>query len=134
MARTELVRHYLTLKRDLSDRLEEASRAPGVYKNAIIAAAIDAWLDRKATDELELRFGRRLDKISYQLARIERNGRVELESIALFVRYMLTVNAPLPEADEAARAIGSDRFTAFVERVGRHLAKGRLSFLPGEEG
>ena len=134
MARADLVQHYLSLPRDLSERLKEAARGPGVYKSAIIAAAIDAWLDRKGTDELELRFGRRLDRISYQLARIERNGRVELESLALFVRYMLTVNAPLPEADEAARAIGNDRFAAFVERVGRHVGKGRLSLLPGEEG
>jgi hypothetical protein len=129
----DLVRHYLTLPRDLSERLEAAARGPGVFKNAIIATAIVAWLDRRATDELELRFGRRLDRMSNQLTRIERNGRVELESLALFVRYMLTVNAPLPEDDEAARAIGRDRFGAFVERVGRHLAKGQLSLLP-EEG
>ena len=133
MAR-DLVRHYLTLPRDLSERLEAASEGPGVFKNAIIAAAIAAWLDRKGTDELELRFGRRLDRISYQLARIERNGRIELESLALFVRYMLTVNAPLGEGDDAARAIGRDRFAAFVERVGRHVAKGRLSLMPEDEG
>ena len=69
----------------------------------------------------------RLDRISSQLARIERNGQIELESLALFVRYMLTVNAPLPEGDEAARAIGRDRFEAFVERVGQQLASGRLT-------
>lgn len=134
MAHTELVRHYLTLRRELSDRLEQASRAPGVFKNAIIAAAIEAWLDRKGTDELELRFGRRLDKLSHQLARIERNGRVHLEGFALFVRYMLSFNAMQPEADEAARAIGHDRFVAFVERVGRQTAKGRLTLLPEDEG
>ena len=133
MARADLVQHYLKLPRDLSERLNEAARGPGVFKSAIMATAIAAWLDRKGTDELEARFGRRLDRISNQLARIERNGRVELESLALFVRYMLTVNAPLPEADEAARAIGRDRFVAFVERVGRHLAKGRLSLLPEDE-
>lgn len=130
----DLVRQTFTLPRDLSERLGEASRGPGVYKNAIVRAAIAAWLDRRGTDELELRFGKRLDRISHQLARIERNGRVDLESLALFIRYMLTVNAPLPESDDAARAIGRDRFNAFIERVGRHIAKGRLSLLPEEEG
>ena len=134
MVKTELVRHFFTLKRDLSDRLEEASRAPGVFKSAIIAAAVEAWLDRKGTDEVELRFGRRLDKFSYQLARIERNGRVHIESFALFVRYMLSFNAMQPEADEAARATGHDRFVAFVERVGRQTAKGRLTLVPEDEG
>jgi hypothetical protein len=31
------------------------------------------------------------------------------------------------------RAIGRDRFQAFVERVGQQLASGRLTFLPEEE-
>ena len=56
-----------------------------------------------------------------------------LESLALFVRYMLTVNAPLAEEDETSRAIGRDRFAAFVTRVGQQLATGRLTFVP-EEG
>jgi len=46
---------------------------------------------------------------------------------------MLTVNAPLAEGDEAARAVGRDRFAAFVERVARHMASGRLTFVP-EDG
>ena len=90
-------------------------------------------LDRKGDDALELKFMGRLDRMSNQLARIERNSRIELESLALFVRYMLTVNAPLPEGDKAAQAIGRDRFNAFVERVGQQLAGGRLSLVP-EEG
>lgn len=65
--------------------------------------------------------------------RIERNGHVELESLALFVRYMFTVNAPLPEGDAAARAIGRDRFEAFVDRVGQQLANGRVTFLGQEQ-
>jgi hypothetical protein len=133
MARVDLVRHYLTLPRDVSDRITAAARGPGVSKSAMIATAIASWLDRRGSDELELRFGRRLDRLSNQLARIERNSRVELESLALFVQYMLTVNAPLPEDDEAARAIGRDRFAAFVDRVGRRVAGGRLSFVPEDE-
>ena len=76
----------------------------------------------------------RLDRISGQLERIERNGHVELESLALFVRYMLTVTPPVADEDDAARAVGRDRFAAFVERVGRRLAGGRLALLPEEDG
>ena len=46
---------------------------------------------------------------------------------------MLTVNAPLPEGDEAGRAIGRDRYAAFVERVGQQLATGRRTLFPEEE-
>lgn len=132
MARSDLVRHQLFLSRTLSERLEELASRPGASKSRILADALAAWLSRKGDDELELRFSARLDRLSLQLARIERNGEIGLESLALFVRYMLTVNAPLPEGDEAARAIGRDRFAAFVERVGQGLASGRLSLSPGE--
>ena len=130
MARADLVRHQLFLPRELSERLEALARSPGASKSRILAEGLAAFLNRKGTDELELRFMTRLDRLSSQLARIERNGQIELESLALFVRYMLTVNAPLPEGDKAAQAIGRDRFNAFVERVAQQLASGRLSFLP----
>jgi hypothetical protein len=132
MARSDLVRHQLFLPRSLSEQLEALARGPGASRSRILAEALAAFLSRKGADELELRFMGRLDRLSTQLARIERNGQIELESLALFIRYMLTVNAPLPEGDEAARAIGRDRFQAFVERVGQQLASGHLSLVPEE--
>ena len=132
MARTDRIRHQLFLPRDVSDRLEALAAEPGVTKSSILAAAVAAFLDRRATSELDERFGLRLDRISNQLDRIERDGQVGIESLALFIRYMLTVNAPLSEEDEAARAIGRDRFAAFVTRVGRQLAGGRRSLVPEE--
>ena len=126
--RSDLVRHQLFLPKDVSERLEALARAPGVSKSSLLAAAVTAWLDRRGTDELEARFARRLDRISNQLGRIERDGHVGIESLALFIRYMLAVNAPLPEGDEAARAIGRDRFAAFVTRVAQQVAGGRRSF------
>lgn len=133
MAKRDLVRHQLFLPRPLSDRLEALAAKPGASKSAILALAVGSFLDRRAASELDERFGQRLDRISGQLARIERDGHVQLESLALFVRYMLTVNAPLAEEDDTSRAIGRDRFAAFVARVGQQLASGRLTFVP-EEG
>ena len=133
MARSDPVRHQLFLPKEVSDRLEALARAPGASKSRILAEALASWLDRKGTDELEARFARRLDRLSNQLARIERDGHVQLESLALFVRYMLAVNAPLAEGDEAARAVARDRFAAFVQRVGQQVASGRLTLLPEEE-
>ena len=133
MARADLVRHQLFLPRGLSDRLEALAAKPGASKSSILALAVSAYLDRRGASELDERFAQRLDRISGQLARIERDGHVGLESLALFVRYMLTVNAPLADEDETARAIGRDRFAAFVTRVGQQLATGRLTFIT-EEG
>lgn len=130
MARTEQIRHQLFLPRPVSDRLEALAAKPGVSRSKILADALTAWLNRKGADEMELRFAARLDRLSSQLGRIERDGHVQLESLALFVRYMLTVNAPLPEGDDAARAVGQDRFEAFIQRVARQLAGGKLTLLP----
>lgn len=133
MARADLVRHQLFLPRTLSERLEGLAQGPGASKSKILAEALGLFLERNGSNALEAHFGHRLDRLSNQLDRIERNGQVELESLALFVRYMLTVNAPLPEGDKAAQAIGRDRFAAFVERVGRQIASGRSILLP-EDG
>jgi hypothetical protein len=133
MARSDLVRHQLFLPRALSDRLAALAAKPGATKSSILAAAVAAFLDRKGASELDERFALRLNRISDQLSRIERNGHIELESLALFIRYMLTVNAPLAEEDEVARAIGRDRFAAFIARVGQQIASGRTTLAP-EDG
>jgi hypothetical protein len=129
VARADPVRHQSFLPRARSERLEALARGPGASRSRILAAAVTVSLDRKCADEIELRSARRLDRLAHRLARIERNGQAELEGPALFVRDMLAVNAPLPEGDEAARAIGRDRFADLVERVGQQLASGRPTLL-----
>ncbi|MEZ5832919.1 MAG: CopG family transcriptional regulator [Dongiaceae bacterium] len=120
----EKVRHQLFLPADVTEKLEALAAKPGCSKSAILTDALVAWLGRWAGHELDDRFGVRLNRISMQLGRIERDGQVLLESLALFIRYQLNVTAPLPEADAAARAVGRDRFQAFIEQVARQLARG----------
>ena len=124
MKRPAKCRHQLYLDADISERLETLAAEPGASKSAILADAVQAWLTKRAAHELDDRFGRTLGRISAQLGRIERDQQVTMESLALFIRYFLTVNAPLPESDQAARAIGRDRFKAFIDQVGRNLASG----------
>ena len=117
-------RHQLYLAEDISAKLEALAAKPGASKSAILADAVQAWLTRRGTQELDDRFAHRLGRISLQLGRIERDQQVLLESLALFVRYYLTTNAPLPEPDQAARAVGRDRFQSFIDQVGRQIAGG----------
>jgi hypothetical protein len=116
------------LDRPLSERLDEIAAGSKNLRRRIVNEALASFFDRKASNELDLRFAKRLDRISNQLERIERNGRIELESLALFIRYMLAIHAPPPESDEASRAIGRDRFQAFITRVARQLQSGRSTF------
>ena len=133
MRKSDQVRYQLFLPKTVATRFEQLASAPGASRSKMLAAAVDAWLNRRGASELDERFGLRLDRISNQLTRIERDGHVAIESLALFIRYMLTVNAPLAEEDEVSRAIGRDRFAAFVTRVGQQLASGRQTFVT-EEG
>jgi len=119
-------RHHLYLDDALTEQLEALAAKPGASKSAIVADALRAWLARRGAKELEDLLQVRLDRLSRQLGRIERDQQVLLESLALFVRYQLTVTAPLPESEqEAARAVGQERFESFVNQVGRRLAQGR---------
>lgn len=120
-------RHHLYLDQALTDQLEALAVHPGSSKSAIVSDALRSHFGRRARNEADALFGARLDRISRQLGRIERDGHVLLESLALFVRYQLMVTAPLPEADAAGRAIGRERFEAFVAQVGRQLGTGKRS-------
>ena len=124
MKRPAKRRHQLYLDADISERLETLAAEPGASKSAILADAVQAWLTKRAAHELDDRFGQALGRIGTQLGRIERDQQVTMETLALFIRYFLTVNAPLPESDQAARAVGRDRFKAFIDQVGRNLASG----------
>ena len=127
-------RHHLYLDEELTARLDMLASKPGTSKSAIISDALREYLNRRATREVDDLLKHRLDRISNQLGRIERDATVLLETLSLFVRYQLTVTAPLPEADKAAQAVGRERFRRFVDQVGRQLATGRSIDTPTGDG
>lgn len=127
----EKVRHQLFLPRRTSDRLEALAAQPGASKSAILADAVTAWLDRRGRSELEDRFGIRLDRMTDLLDRLERDSHIQLETLALFIRYELAINPPLAENDTAGRAAAAKRFEAFLAQVARQIAGGRRTFDPG---
>lgn len=121
------IRHQFLLSETLSARLDALAAQPGATKSAIVADAIDAWLNRRGHHELDDRFGHRLDRLTAALGRIERNSHVIVETLALFIRYELAIHAPLADSDHAGRAMARERFAAFVAQVGRQIASGRHS-------
>jgi len=119
-------RHHLYLDQELTARLDALAAKPGSSKSAIVADALRAWLDRRASKEIDDLLKVRLDRISGQLNRAERDLGILMESLALFVRYEFMVTPPLPESQQAAaRASAQDRYQAFIEQVGRRIAAGR---------
>ncbi len=114
------------LEPDHGRRLAQLAGMKGVSKSAIVAAALSSYLSPDGGDRREAAIAKRLDKLTRQFDRLERHQTILIETVALFVRYTLTVNAPIPAAhQDAARAQGRERFQQFVDQLARHLQKGR---------
>ncbi|RYY28760.1 MAG: CopG family transcriptional regulator [Sphingomonadales bacterium] len=120
-------RQNLYIDRDVSEALDALAAKPGATKSGIVNDALSAWLARRGAKEIDDLVKGRLDRISREIGKSRRDIDVLLESFSLFVQYQLMVTAPLPEADTAARAVGRERFNAFVAQVGRQIAGGRRS-------
>ena len=127
-------RHHLYFDEALTAELEALAARPGASKSAIVADALRAYLKRRGSRELDDMLKLRLDRISNETAKLRRDIDVLLESFALFVRWQLTVQAPLPEGDVVARAIGRERFEAFITEVGRKIGTGRRTFAASDPG
>ncbi|MEN2792868.1 ribbon-helix-helix domain-containing protein [Sphingomonas oligophenolica] len=119
--KTFKTRHQFYLPDDLSKRLEGLAAKPGSSKTAILTDALRSWLDRKAGDELDLRFGARLDRQTRSSSRME----VRLDHVAavldLFVAHQMTLVAHQPPFDEATSRLGKTRYDRFMGQVDRVL-------------
>ena len=107
---------------DLADRKR-------LSRSAIVEAAVASFLSPDGSDKMEAALTRRLDRLSRQVQRLERDVGISAETLALFIRFWLTITPPLREdAQSAAQIKGRERFEGFVETLGRRLQKGQ-SFL-----
>lgn len=123
----------MTTKTPLSVYLDpELMRALAAYadrrdksRSLIAEAAIASFLSPDADEQREAAIAKRLDKLDRRMARMERDVGIGVEMIALFVRFWLSNTPPPPESERAAmRRQGGDRYDAFMEALGRRLAKG----------
>ncbi|MFS0771222.1 CopG family transcriptional regulator [Sphingomonas sp. 1P08PE] len=124
------VRQNLYIDQAVSDALEALAVGSRFNKSRLVNDALVDWLNRRGSGRVESVFKDRLDRIAREQELIRRDIEVLLESLSLFVRYQLTVSAPLPDADSAARAVGRERFEAFVSQVGRQLGSGTRTIAP----
>lgn len=116
----------LFIQPEHAKRLNELAIKKGVSKSSIVATALASWLAPQAGEQRDTAIAKRLDRLSRQFERLERDQNILVETVALYIRYYLTVSTPVPEAhQEAARAQGKLRFAQFVEQLGRHLQRGR---------
>lgn len=119
----------LTLPVEMINRINDLSGRKNLSRSAIVEAAVASFLSPDAADRREAAFTRRMDRLSRQAQRIERDLGITAETMALFIRFWLTITPPLPqEAQSAAQITGRERFEGFVDTLGKRLQKGQ-SFL-----
>lgn len=115
----------LRLRADLSRKLEEATRRPGVTKNALIEQALEEYFEPGIRHDLEERLLARLDRFEVRQGEIERDVALLLETLGQFVLYWLTRTDPIPEGErEIAHALGQRRFDYFIDQVVRKVRRG----------
>jgi len=114
------------ISHDLAERVEIAAKRPHVTKAAVVEAALLGFFSKEFDDQRDGALIRRLDRMTRQYDRLERNLAITTETLALFIRFFLTVTPPLPNGDQdAARAIGKERFEYFTTQLARRLAGGK---------
>jgi predicted transcriptional regulator len=119
-------KHTFRLPPDLAVKLADYATRKRVPQALIVETALASFLSPDAAERLEGALGRRLDRLTRQVERLERHVTITNEALALFVRFWLTATPPLPNtAQPAAQAKGRERYEGYVEALGRRLAKGR---------
>lgn len=114
------------LPADLARALDEMATRTRRPKSEVVRAAVASFLSPDGSERMEAAVTRRLDRMSRQVERLERDLTISNEALALFIRAWLTATPPLPESGQtAAQAKGRERYEGFVDALGRRMASGR---------
>lgn len=110
----------------LSKELADYASHRRASMSLVAEAAIASFLSPDSAERQEAVLARRLDRISRQLERLERDTGIGIETLALFVRFWLSATPQIPEDhQDAAQAKGRQRYERFVEALGRRRSQGK---------
>jgi hypothetical protein len=115
--------HQFKLPESLALRLAALTREPGSSKTQIVIDALTDFLERGARPQIDERYAIRLDRMSRQLARIERRVVFVSEAVGLFIQHQLTAAAHEPPFDASTAHLGRRRYEAFLQLVWKRMSK-----------
>lgn len=118
-------KHTIRLSPEVAGQLAEYAIRKRASQAEIVEAALVSFLSPDGSERMEAAFSRRIDRVMRQLEQLDRNVEVGNEALALFVRFWLTANPPLPDSALAsAQAQGKERYDGFVQALARRLDTG----------
>src|ERR1700732_2071592 len=119
-------KHTFRLPPDLAGQLADYAGRRRVPQALVVETALSSYLSPDNSERMEAALGRRLDRLTRQVERLERHVTITNEALALFVRFWLTATPALPDtAQAAARSKGHERYEGYIEALVRRLAKGQ---------
>jgi hypothetical protein len=110
-------KHTFRLPPALASQLADYAARKRVSQAMIVETALASFLSPDGAEQM--------DKLTRQADRLDYHVEVTNEALALFIRFWLTANAPLPDtAMAAAQAKGKERYDGFVEALARKMESG----------
>ena len=111
---------YLT--DDVARLFKRAMKRPGATKSGLVNEALRLFLtpppEKRSSDEIL----QHLKRLAKRLRQVHREAEVMSETLALFVRYFLTMPPPLPASErKAAEALGRERYQIFIEQITKRI-------------
>jgi predicted transcriptional regulator len=90
-------KHTFRLPPDLAAQLADYAHRKRVPQALVVETALSSLLSPDNSERMEAALGRRLDRLTRQIERLERHVTISNEALALFVRFWLTSTPPLPD-------------------------------------
>jgi predicted transcriptional regulator len=110
---------------DLAGTLDLFALQRQLNKSAVVANALAEYFSPDSEQVREATISKRFDYVSRQVEKVEHDLAILTEATAIYIRYYLSVVAPVPDShQEAARAQGKRRFQQFIDQLARHLQRG----------
>ena len=118
-------KHTFRLPPALSSELADYAARKRITQALVVETALASFLSGDSAEHLEAVLSRRLDRLSRQADKLAWHVELTNETLALFVRFWLVNNPPLPDtALPAAQAMGKERWERFVETLNRRMEFG----------
>lgn len=114
------------LEQDTLDAINMLARKKQLTKSALVEAAVSSLVSPDHHDQREAAFSRRIDRLTRNIERLDRNTTISAEAVALFIHIWLSSTPTIPsEAMPAAQAKGRERYDNFIKTLTQRLQNGK---------
>jgi hypothetical protein len=117
-------RTQVLLYPEVTRRIREMTTLKGSSMTQIVNDAVRAFIEAPSeAGQADARFAVRLDRHSRAVERLDRRLSFVAEALGTFVQHQLTLVAHQGPFDPETAALGRARYKAFIELVGKRIAR-----------